>query len=329
MKLSAMIKTASIAAALSTFASSPFAADKVTFQLDWLPGGDKAPVYVGIEEGIFADAGLDVSIANGRGSTEAITKIATGTADIGVADIVALLAAKATDDVPVTGVYSVFSIAPHTFVFPSDSGIKSVKDVAGKKIATSPFTSSNLFLPLLLEVNGVPEDSITLTKVDPGALGPMMITGATDVVISWVTSVENYKAQAAQAGMELSILPWDDAGLEFYATSVIASDKFLAERPDVAKRFVEAYAKAIEFTWAHPEKAAQDVHSIVPEVDVSTALSTINSIRGLVYNPISDANGLGAFDPERLATTWQWTAKAQGLDEAAFDPETAVNRSFQ
>ena len=329
MKLSKSIKqiiTATSVAALTTFS---MAADKVTFQLDWLPGGDKAPVYVGIQEGIFEAAGLDVTIAHGRGSTEAITKIATGTADVGLADLVALLVAKANDDVPVSGVYSVFSVAPHTFVFPSDSGITSVKDVEGKKIATSPFTSSNIFLPLLLDVNGVPEDSITLNKVDPGALGPMMITGATDVVISWVTSVENYKAQAAEAGMELSILPWDDAGLEFYSTAVIAGDKFLEERPDVAKRFVEAYAKAIEFTFENPEKAAMAVNSIVPEVDVKTAADTINAIRGLVYNPISDAHGMGAFDAERLATTWKWTAKAQSLDETSFDPETAISRDYK
>ncbi len=329
MKFSALYKNTLFTLAASVMSVTTFALDKVTFQLDWLPGGDKAPVYVGIQEGFFAEEGIEVSIKGGRGSTEAITKIATGTADVGLADLVALLVAKANDNVPVSGVYSVFSIAPHTFVFPSDSGINSVKDVAGKKIATSPFTSSNLFLPLLLDVNGVPEDSVTLTKVDPGALGPMMITGATDVVISWVTSVENYKAQAAEAGMELSILPWDDAGLEFYSTAVIAGDKFLKERPDVAKRFVKAYAKAIEFTWANPEKAAQDVHDIVPEVDVKTAMDTINSISGLVYNDISEAHGMGVFNPERLATTWKWTARAQGIDEAAFDPETAVNREFK
>lgn len=323
------IKASLLSVAVVAASTSTFALDKVTFQLDWLPGGDKAPVYVGIEEGFFEEAGLDVSIAHGRGSTEAITKIATGTADVGIADLVALLVAKTNDDVPVSAVYSVFSVAPHTFVFPSDSGITSVKDVEGKKIATSPFTSSNIFLPLLLDVNGVPEDSITLNKVDPGALGPMLITGQTDVVISWITSVENYRVQAAQAGKELSILPWDDAGLEFYSTAVIAGDKFLEERPEVAKRFIAAYAKAIEFTWANPEKAAMAVHKIVPEVEVKTAMDTINSIAGLVYNDVSDAHGMGAFDPERLATTWKWTAQAQGLEEDSFDPETAVTRDFQ
>ena len=57
-------------------------------------------------------------------------------------------------------------------------------DVKGKKIATSPFTSANVFLPFLLQVNGVDESSIKLIKAEPGALNPMLITGNTDVVIS-------------------------------------------------------------------------------------------------------------------------------------------------
>jgi len=86
--------------------SSASAQDKVIYQLDWLPGGDKAPIYVCINEGFCADAGLDVSIAPGRGSSEAITKIATGASDIGSAGLGALMAAAATEGVPVTAVMS-------------------------------------------------------------------------------------------------------------------------------------------------------------------------------------------------------------------------------
>lgn len=126
----------------------------------------------------------------------------------------------------------------------------------------------------------------------------------------------------------MQILPWYDAGLEFYSTSVIASNRFINEHPDVTKRFVAAYKKAIEYTWAHPEESGQIVHEMVPEVDASTATDTINSIKSLVYNAVSDQDGYGAFTQERLATTWQWTAKAQNIAVDSFDPESAINRQF-
>lgn len=306
-----------------------FAADKVKFQLDWLPGGDKAPIYVGIKKGFFEDVDLDVSVASGRGSTDAISKLATGNADMGLSDLVALLMAKAQNDVPVSAVYSVFSKAPHAFFVPAESDIKSVKDVAGKRIATSPYTSSNVFLPLLLEVNNVDPDSIKLVKADAGALNPMLLSGNTDVVISWITDTVIYQQQAKSAGQTLRVLPWYDAGLEFYSTSVIASDRFINQHPDTVKRFIEAYKKAIAYTWEHPEESGQIVHDIVPEVDASTATDTINSIKSLVYNAVSDQDGYGAFTQERLATTWKWTVEAQDIAVDSFDPESAVNRQFQ
>ncbi|SDH27811.1 NitT/TauT family transport system substrate-binding protein [Vibrio xiamenensis] len=310
-------------------ASSPsFAADKVTFQLDWLPGGDKAPVYVGVKQGFFAEQDLDVTILQGKGSTDAITKVATGTADIGSSDITALLVAKANDDVPVKAIYSIFSKAPYAFYALEGSGVNSVKDVAGKTIVTSPFTSANVFLPLLLKKNGIDESSVKVLKADPGALNPMLITGQSDVMISWITDAVKNQQQAKQAGKKIDIFPWHDAGLQFYSSSVIASDKMLKERPDVVKRFIKAFAKSVAYTWEHPEQSAKDVHDIVPEVDVQQATDTIKSIRDLVLNDVSQRDGVGAFTPTRLAETWKWTAEAQSLDLGKLDPEAAISRDF-
>lgn len=319
----------SSAAILACFSlNNAFAMDKVKFQLDWLPGGDKAPVYVGIEKGFFKAEGIEVEVASGRGSNDAINKIATGNADIGLSDLVALLMSKQQNQVPVSAVYSVFSTAPHAFFVLDDSGINTVSDVANKKIATSPYTSSNVFLPLLLKVNQVDENSIQLVKADPGALNPMLIRGNTDVVISWVTDKVKYQDQAKQAGKTLRVLPWYDAGLEFYSTSVIAADDFLKQHPDVVKRFTKAFQKAVVYTWQHPEESGEIVHKKVPEVEAKTATDTIIAIKNLVHNAVSEKDGLGAITPERLATTWKWTATAQNIEIDNFDPETAIQRQF-
>jgi len=304
------------------------AADKVTYQLDWLPGGDKAPVYVGVQQGFFADEGLEVSIASGRGSTDAITKIATGQADIGSADIGALMAARAQDTVPVSAVYMIFNQGPHAFFSLSDSGIESFSDIAGKKVATSPFTSSNAFLPLVLKANDMPADAVSLTKSDPGALGPMLVTGNTDAIIAWVTNIALFKQQAAAAGKDINVIRWSDAGLSLYSSAVVASDKFLGERPDVAKRFMRAFDKSLRFTNEHPEKAATDLHTMVPEVDAAVATAQIGDSMELVFNDISKADGLGSMTPERIATTWKWVAEANELSADSLDPETIVNRDF-
>lgn len=311
-----------------SFSSFALAADKVTFQLDWLPGGDKAPVYVGVQEGFFAQEDLDVTIKVGKGSSDALTKLSAGHADIGSSDIVSLLTAKANGQVPVEAIYSYYSKAPYAFYVTGDSGIDSIKDVGGKTIVTSPFTSENIFLPLLYKKNNVSADSIKLVKADPGALNSMLIRGQADVMVSWVTDQADYRTQAEEAGKTLKVLPWYDAGLEFYSSSIVASDRFIKDHPDVVKRFVKAYAKAVAFTWANPEKSAQDIHAMVPEVAVEDATNTINSMKGLVFNEVSDKYGMGSFDPQRLKDTWVATANALEINVDKLDPENAVNRSF-
>lgn len=320
--------TACALLAFATLAAPARAADPVTYQLDWLPGGDKAPIYVCIDEGFCAREGIEVTISQGRGSSEAITKLATGVSDIGSAGVGALMAAKANENAPVTGVMSLFNVGPHAFYTVEGNGIDALTDVAGKAVATSPFTESNLFLPLVLEDNGLDPEAVTLTKADPGALGPMLMTGSTDAIIAWLTDRTRYANQAAEAGKTIVVLPWSEAGLELYSASLVASDAFLEERPDVARRFLAAYMKSVEFVRDNPEKAAASVTAMVPELDTQNVIGSINDTLPLIFNEVTQKDGLGAFEPGRLAATWERVAKAQGLDPAALDPETVVDRAF-
>ena len=322
------MKRLALPALLASIAAPALAQDKVTYQLDWLPGGDKAPIYVCIEQGFCADAGLEIAIEQGRGSSEAITKIATGTSDVGSADIGALMAARVTEDVPVTAIMSIFNTGPHAFYTTADSGITSIADLAGKSVATSPFTSSNVFLPLVLADNGMSEDQITLTKADPGALGPLLMTGQSDAIIAWLTDVSRYTGQAKEAGKEIVILPWSDAGLELYSAALIASDSFLADRPDVARRFVAAFEKSLEYANANPNDAAEAVAAEVPELTAEDVEGSWLDASKLAFNDVTDTLGLGTFDADRLKKTWERVAAAQSLDPASLDPETVVDRGF-
>lgn len=309
-------------------AGTASAADTVVFQLDWLPGGDKAPIYVCIDKGFCAEEGIEIKVEPGRGSTEAITRLAAGTSDVGSADIGALMAAQVTEKVAVTGIMSIFNKGPHAFFALKDSGISKIEDVKGKKVATSPFTSSNVFLPLVLADKGLAESDITLTKADPGALGPMLMTGATDVIIAWMTNVSIFNGQAAQAGKELEIMPWYAAGLDLYSASLLASDKFITERPDVAKRFVKAFKKSLEYVKTNPDESAVSVNKIVPELPVDVVKGAIKDTMVLEFNEVTDKDGLGVFETARLAETWKRVAASQKLDPTALDPEKSVNRSF-
>jgi len=305
-----------------------FAAEKVVFMIDWLPAGDKAVPYLGVQKGLFAAEGLDVSIQSGRGSSDVVTKLGTGAADMGTGGLAALLQARAQSTVPVKAVMSIYTLQPDAIFTTESSGISTLKDVAGKTIATATFSSSNVTWPLLLKANKIDSAKVDLLKVDPGALAPMLASGKVAGTINWVTVAPAFVKPLAETGKKLKVIPWSEYGFDGYGLSVFASEKMLKDRPDTVKKFMRAYLKATAMAIADPTAAATALKAMVPEVDVDVARAQFAASIPLIINSISKKDGEGAFDKTLLATTWKWTAEAQNMPLDKLDPETAVDRSF-
>lgn len=323
----AVFRATVLTAALLASASA-FAADKVVVELDWLPGGDKAPAYVGVSKGFFAAEGLEVTIQNGHGSSDAITKAATGAADFASGGLGALMTAAAEGPVPVKAIMSIYTKQPDALFTVKGSPITSLTSVAGHSVATATFSSSNTIWPVVLAANGIDPSSVKLLKVDPGALAPMLASGQVDATINWVTVVPSTGAVLKQAGKELAVIPWSKFGLDGYGLSVFASDKIIKEKPAVVARFVRAMLKAIDYCVAHPDAAGEAVHQAAPSLDAPVAAAAFRASIPLIKNEISAKDGEGAFEPGLLKKTWIWVAKAQNYPEDKLDPESLVNRSF-
>jgi NitT/TauT family transport system substrate-binding protein len=309
-------------------ATAAHAAESVTYQMGWLPGGESAPAYVAKQEGIFAAAGLDVKILSGRGTMDSITKVAAGIADFGEASLDAFLGAEAENPIPVKMVMAFFVKMPDTLITTTTSGLASLKDVAGKKVATSPFTSSNQPWPLVLEMNGVDPDSVTVLKADAVALPALLAGGQVDAIISWVTDEAVTKTALRGAGKTIRMFPWAEYGYEGYSQSWIASDKVLTERPEVARKFLKALLEGDRLMKADPEKAAAAVHALAPEVDMTDARAAVESTAKLAFNEISDRDGLGVFNPQLVATTWGWVVKERNYPPDKIDPMKFIDMKY-
>jgi len=303
------------------------AAEKVLFMIDWLPAGDKAVPYLGVQKGLFAAEGLDVTIQSGRGSSDVVTKLGTGAADMGTGGLSALLQARAETGVPVKAVLSSYTLQPDAIFTTEGSGISALKDLVGRKVATATFSSSNVVWPLLLKTNGIDPASVTLLKVDPGTLAPLLASGQVAATINWLTVAPAFQKPLAETGKKLKTIAWWDYGFQGYGLSVFASDKMLSERPETVRKFLRAYARANAMAIADPAAAAAALKAMVPEVDLDVATKQFSSSIPLMVNDITRKNGTGSFEKGLLATTWEWTAKSQNMPVDKLDPEAVVDRS--
>ncbi|WP_213769746.1 ABC transporter substrate-binding protein [Bradyrhizobium sp. dw_78] len=321
-------KSAAVAAMILVASTAAKADDRVKFVLDWFPAGYIGFAHVGIKEGFFKQEGLDVTIDIGRGGSDAVARVAAGTDDFGAASLSSVMNAAANAPVPAKAVLAIYSKSPDAIVARVGTGIDSIKDLDKKTLATATFSGSNQVWPVMAKNNGLDPDNVKFLKVDNNALGPMLAASKVDAVISWVTSVPLYSKLAAESGVKLKAIPWSEFGLSGYNWSLLASEKIIKERPEVAKKFVSAFKKSVEFALAHPEQAGKDVHELAPDTDAETNTIEIEAMKPLVDNEISKRTGFGAFDPKLVADTWKWVALSQGYPENKIDPESVIDRSL-
>src|ERR1700743_1811934 len=90
--LSACGSSSSDSAATSS-GSKPATTTNMTFALDYTIDGLHAPMYVAKSKGYYSAAGLNVTLQPGQGSSDAIHKVETGVAQMGLASATNVLIA--------------------------------------------------------------------------------------------------------------------------------------------------------------------------------------------------------------------------------------------
>src|SRR5256885_17174486 len=103
MKIEMKIKLVLVALAGVALGASPAGAQKITFTLNWVAGGDHAPYFYAQKIGLYKQAGLDVDFETGRGSAAPAPKVGAGQSQLGLSDMsgVLLFLGQPTDSVGV------------------------------------------------------------------------------------------------------------------------------------------------------------------------------------------------------------------------------------
>ena len=321
----ALIK-ASIGGALAiglALASGPAATQgtPVTFQLNWMAGGPNAGFAAALVEGYYKEAGLDVKIVQGNGSANTAQLVANGRAQLAYADAVAVsqLIAKGA---PMKIIATIYQSNPNAVMALKKTGIKSVKDLAGKKVGVPSGSSQTTMLPLLLKSNNLKESDINMIDMPVASMVPALLQGQVDAVLG---SIDAYQIQAESQGAQLDVYRFADHGVPTVSTSIFASNDYLKSNPDVVKKFVAASLKGWAFAIDNPDKAIKDVKVVFPEVNEKLAAAELAAIGPLFCS--GGARYLGKAE-DALWTKSQALLSEVKLLPAGQDPKTYYTNEF-
>src|SRR5262245_10107842 len=279
-----------------------------TLILDFVPTGEYVPHYTALEKGWYRDEGLDVKIVRGQGSGDTIKRIAAGQGEVGIADISALIAARANSDVAVKATALWYRRPPHGVFVRTDSPIKAVKDLEGKKLAISAGNSHQILWPVFEKLSGVKPGSVTWVTMDAASMPPALIKGAVDAVPFFVVHEARIRKIAKQQNADIKVLTaWADLGLDLASTSLVAREETIAKDPEGLKAFLRAMLKGAEYAFRdkHYDEGVGYLLKYHPEVDPDGAIGAAQVATRFVFaeEVLSGKMAVGQFAPAQLEKT--------------------------
>lgn len=299
----------------------------VHFMMDFLPSGEYAAYYAGWSKGFWKEEGIDITISRGYGSSDTVSKVANGAADFGVGDFGAVLTARSRANAPIKAISSLYTFSPHSFFVLASSGIKSLKDLEGKRLGITPGNSHRIYFPDVAQRAGFDENSVTWVNVDATTMGTLLIQKQIDAAPLYTMHYHYNNKAAKSAGEEIEVLPYVETGFKIYSNVVFASDSTVKDRPQVVEAFLRGLRKSLVWTNDNREEACKLHVERVPGMAVDDCLGSLTAMLDLVFNSDSEGDAFGRFGDERLDFTYRTVAKAQGLDPE-WDPRQAVDTSL-
>src|SRR6188508_581896 len=150
-------------AATALFGGGASAQTAIKFSLDFKFEGPAAPFVVAIDKGYFKAEGLDVTIDTAGGSLEPITRVASGTYDMGFGDINSLIKFRdANPGVPIKAIFVVYNKPPFAVVGRKSRSVNAPKDLEGKKLGAPPQDGAYAQWKIFTQANGIDASKVKI-----------------------------------------------------------------------------------------------------------------------------------------------------------------------
>lgn len=302
-----------VIAGLASLAAAPaMALDKVSLRLNWYVGGLHTPFYYGKDLGIFRDAGIDLTINEGRGSANTSQVVAAGSDTFGMADSSSLITLVAKGG-EVKSVMSLLNSTGYSVISLESKPIRTPKDLEGKSVAVSPGDPLGQLLRALAAANKVDINKVSFVQVDPAAKVVALLEKRVDGLLGGIDDqyfIVKYKGEKPVA------LRYSEYGANIVGMTILTSTALIKSNPDLVRRFVQASIKSWEAAKKNPAAAVDAAMKVKPDLNRESTLDQLKVDIELLDSPNSKGKiGFGA--EKDWAETIDLLKKYRDLDTKA------------
>jgi putative hydroxymethylpyrimidine transport system substrate-binding protein len=211
---------------------------------------------MGLENGRFEEAGLDVTPRVPSDPAAPIKLVAAGRADLAVSYEPEVLIARDQGQ-PVVAVAALVPAPLTSLISLPAARIDSAPDLRGKTIATAGIPYQAAFLDAILREERIAPDEVTTQNVGLGLL-PAVVSGRADAMLGGFRNVEG--VDLAERGLKPRVVPVDELGIPTYDELVlVANSDRVAEDPEAIRLFVAALEQGTQDAVRNPDAATDAV----------------------------------------------------------------------
>lgn len=233
----------------STSTQEAGALTKISLPMGYIPNIQFAPFYVAVEKGYFKDAGIEIEF-DYKFETDGVALVGAGELPFAVVSGEQVLLAR-SKGLPVTYVAAWYQQYPVSVVAKSELGIVIPQDLKGKKIGLPGLFGANYVgLRALLNAAKLSESDVTLDTIGFNQV-ETMAAGQQDIVVGYTA---NEPIQLRARGIAVTELRVADYA-QLAANGLLASEKVIAENPELVRAFVGAFLKGLKDTLDNPDEA--------------------------------------------------------------------------
>jgi NitT/TauT family transport system substrate-binding protein len=328
MNRRAALMLAASAASSILWSASAHAATDLRFILDWAFQGQHAMFTLPIDDGTYAKLGLNVTVDRGAGSGDAVSKVASGAYDMGVADFYSMVRFNAQN--PNNKLIAVMMVDDKSALaveLKATSPIKTPKDLNGKTLAAPVGDASRQLFPLFAKANNIDENSIKWINVSPELREPLLLRGDADAITGHLTTVLlNFRNINVKAS-DIRTMPYVDHGVNLLGHALIVKPEFAEKNPEVVRNFIRGSVQGFNKMAKDPAAAAASIKKRDPLSSIE--LETDRVKMSLDYRMVTDnviKNGISNVDPKRVEQSLKDVAEPFGMKNLPAVSEVYTDR---
>ncbi|RIK30897.1 MAG: ABC transporter substrate-binding protein [Chloroflexi bacterium] len=280
----------------------------IRLQLQWVTQSQFAGYYAALDQGYYADEGLDVTILEGAVEIVPQQVVAAGEAEFGIAWVPKVLASR-EQGADLVNIAQVFQRSGTLQVSWADSGITSPADWAGKRVGTWGFGNEFEVFAALRQAGIEPDDPNAVTIVQQPFDMALFLNREIDAAQAMIY---NEYAQVLEAvnpetgelyqPEDMVVIDYNDVGTAMLQDHVFARESWLAEEgnEDIAIRFLRASFKGWIFCRDNFDECVDIVLANGPTLGEGHMRWQLNEINALIW---PSPNGIGMLDDDLYQQT--------------------------